>query len=218
MYTLATILAILCVNPCVLVDSNLAINAIQRFASAFTVEPVNDVKLMTLGFFRNSVRFAHAQLKNWAYEGNGIVRFDTLAGNWFRIKCNALVSPFKFTKVVYRYTELWDEVPSWFHGKAVDMGGVYELHLTDSFFVPDGEWNKEQDACVDSLKEEGDFIFKGEVTIRESLLEALKPIAKRYNSYGEFGFSARRETKREAMSLATNRDEKDFIRWYLMSR
>lgn len=212
MFTLATILSVLCVNPCVLVDSNLAINAIQRFASAFTVEPVNDVKLMTLGFFRNSVRFAHAQLKNWAYEGNGIVRFDTLAGNWFRIKCNALVSPFKFTKVVYRYTELWDEVPSWFHGNYTTLPDGVELNLIGVHFIPEGtELNAE---WVNDIE----VIYKGNYTVRESLLDSLKPISERYNSFGEFGFSCRKATLKEALLLARDRDEKDFIKWYIRDR
>lgn len=214
MYTLATILAILCVNPCVLVDSNLAINAIQRFASAFTVEPVTATtcKTMTLGFFRNSVRFAHAELKDWSYERDGIVRFDTMAGNWFSIKCEALVSPFKFTKVVYRYTELWDEVPNWFHGNYTTLPDGVELNLIGVHFVPNGtELNAE---WVNDIE----VIYKGSYTVRESLLDSLKPISERYNSFGEFGFSCRKATLKDALLLARDRDEKDFIKWYIRDR
>ena len=214
--TLATLMVLL-VSGVTLLDSFGVPETLRsQLASApFSVEGF-DLGNGIIQFLRNGETLKKMKVSSWEV-ANGTVRLITPTGKWCLLRCPALVNPFKFTKVVYRRTELHDEIPSWFHGKAVDMGGVYELHLTDSFFVPDGKWNKEQDACVDTLKEEGDFIFKGEVTIRESLLDALKPIAKRYNSYGEFGFSARRETKREAMSLATNRDEKDFIRWYLMS-
>lgn len=212
MFSLATILSLLCVNACTLVDSNLAANALSRFSSAFTVEPVpaTTCKTMTLGFFHNSVRFAHAELKDWVYEGNGIIKFDTIAGNWLSIQCSALVSPFKFIKVVYRYTELWDEVPSWFHGNYTILPDGVELNLIGVSFVPEGE---SVDWCHSF-----DVIYKGDYTVRESLLDALKPISERYNSFGEFGFSCRKATLKDALLLARDRDEKDFIKWYIRDR
>ena len=122
---------------------------------------------------------------------------------------------YTFTKIVYRYTEIWEEIPDWYYGKYDEVSGGYELHLIKSTFIPDGKWDEEKDQWVRSLKDEAALIYKGEYIVRESLIDEVNPIRKRYNSYGEFGFRARREAKREALSLARDKAEKDFIRWYI---
>ena len=125
------------------------------------------------------------------------------------------MNTFKFIKVVYRYTEVWGEIPDWYHGSANHIDGGYELRLVDIYFVPNNKWNKEWEQWVRSLKKEGNFIYKGEYLVRESLLEEINPLRERYNSQGEFGFRARQKIKQEALSLARDKEEKDFIRWYI---
>lgn len=212
--TLFALMCVLC-SQVVFVDGFGIPEAVRSMLAdgQFGLEEV-DLNNKVIRFVRNGIPFMKLKVDSWAIF-NGMVKFTTPKGNWCLLKAPGLVNPYKFTKVVYRYCKYYDSIPLWFHGDATLVGDVYELHLTSSYFIPDGKWNEESDDAVEALKEEGNFIYKGEVTIRGDLLEALKPIAKRYNSFGEFGFRARRETKQEAMKMATNRDEKDFIRWYL---
>ena len=215
MYTLIQILALL-IDAVTFVDSNgipdryLA----QLVEEKFFVGAFN-INENILAFSRNGSIFMKVKVDSWSVN-DGVVKFTTPRGNWISLANNALVNPFRFTKVVYRYTKIWEEIPEWYHGSAefVPDGG-YELHLIDSAFIPDGKWDEKQEQWVASLKDEGNLIYKGEYLVRESLLNEIKPLRERYNSYGEFGFRARRETKKEALNLAHDKWEKDFIRWYI---
>ena len=215
MYTLIQILALL-IDAVTFVDSNgipdryLA----QLVEEKFFVDAFN-INENILAFSRNGSIFMKVKVDSWSVN-NGVVKFTTPRGNWISLASNTLVNPFRFTKVVYRYTQIWEEIPEWYHGSAEfvpDCG--YELHLIDSAFIPDGKWDEKQEQLVASLKDEGNLIYKGEYLVRESLLNEIKPLRERYNSYGEFGFRARKETKKEALNLARDKWEKDFIRWYI---
>lgn len=169
-----------------------------------------------LAFSREGVTFMKIKVDRWTVD-NGVVKFTTPKGNQISLASPSLVNPFRFTKVVYHYTEIHNEIPEWYHGSAsfCPQHGGYELNLVDSFFVPDGEWNEEYQREVASLKDEGNFIYKGEYLVREELLDKMQYYHRKYNSYGEFGFSSRKAAKKEALLLARDRNEKDFIRWYL---
>lgn len=214
MYTLIQILALL-IDAVTFVDSNgIPDHCLAQLEEKFFVGAFN-INENILAFSRNGSIFMKVKVDSWLVN-NGVVKFTTPRGNWISLANNALVNPFRFTKVVYRYTQICEEIPEWYHGSAefVPDGG-YELHLIDSAFIPDGKWDEKQEQWVASLKDEGNLIYKGEYLVRESLLDEIKPLRERYNSYGEFGFRARRETKKEALNLARDKWEKDFIRWYI---
>ena len=106
MYTLIQILALL-IDAVTFVDSNgipdryLA----QLVEEKFFVGAFN-INENILAFSRNGSIFMKVKVDSWSVN-NGVVKFTTPRGKWISLANNALVNPFRFTKVVYRYTQIW---------------------------------------------------------------------------------------------------------------